>query len=491
MRQRASGQRGPLATRTAKSLAAALCAALLLSLPLSAAAKVDAQELEKQIGAFLSATYSADEPGATVIAVRDGKVVYRGAHGMADLELGVPLEPDMVLRLGSITKQFTAAAILLLEEQGKLSVDDPITEFLPDYPVHGHEITVAHLLSHTSGIRSYTGIPGWMQTKIKDDLTLEELIEGFRSEPMDFSPGERFLYNNSGYVLLGAIIEKASGKGYEEFIDEEIFKPLGMKASFYGNHDRIISRRAKGYDGGPGKYRNARYLSMSQPHAAGSLLSTVDVIATSDAAIYTQDLLSAGSLEKQVKPFALNDGESTSYAYGLMVGELRGREMIQHGGGIFGSRQYPVYRCANDQDWWQVSAKITIALIGYQHGIAVLGNECVRAYDAYIRPEKMLAQHMASFVYQFFPLLGSTTEFAVNLSLGLLTTYVFWFTGFGEARKALTAAQCPAIFLLRRSSSTALARALSVARHSRASLESSVSEMLKAWCSVTMLWRAG
>jgi D-alanyl-D-alanine carboxypeptidase len=310
--------------------------ALPATAPLSAAAAVDATELRGQIEAFLAATYPADEPGAAVIAVRDGEVVYRGARGMADLELGVRLEPDMVFRLGSVTKQFTAAAILLLEERGELSVDDPITRFLPDYPTHGHTVTIAHLLAHTSGIRSYTGIPGWMQTKIKQDLGLDELIDGFKSEPMDFAPGERFLYNNSGYVLLGAIVEKASGKSYPEFVDEEIFRPLGMSASYYGDHDRIIPRRVKGYDGGPGSYRNAQYLSMSQPHAAGSLLSTVDDLARWDATLYTDDLLSEESRRKQVVPFTLNDGSATGYAYGLSIGELRGRPSVSHGGGIFG-----------------------------------------------------------------------------------------------------------------------------------------------------------
>jgi CubicO group peptidase (beta-lactamase class C family) len=308
----------------------------LLGAPASAATTADDSDLAAQIEAFLEASYPAEEPGAAVIAVRGGQVVYRGAHGMADLELGVPLAPDMVFRLGSVTKQFTAAAILLLEEQGKLSVDDPITKYLPDYPVHGHEITIAHLLAHTSGIRSYTGIPGWMQSRIKQDLTLDELIDGFDSEPMDFAPGERFLYNNSGYVLLGAIIEKASGKSYQELIDQEIFQPLEMQASYYGDHARIIPRRVKGYDGGPGNYTNAQYLSMSQPHAAGSLLSTVDDLARWDAALYSQDLLSKASLDKQVTPFALGDGSSTGYAYGLTIGELKGRPMVAHGGGIFG-----------------------------------------------------------------------------------------------------------------------------------------------------------
>ena len=155
---------------------------------------------------------------------------------MADLELGVPLQPDMVFRLGSITKQFTAAAILMLAEEGKLSLQDPIEKYLPGYPTQGHVITIEHLLTHTSGIQSYTDMPGWMTSRILSPMTVTELVDGFKKEPMQFAPGERYAYNNSGYVLLGAIIEKASGKTYEAFVTERIFQPLGMTASYYGEH---------------------------------------------------------------------------------------------------------------------------------------------------------------------------------------------------------------------------------------------------------------
>ena len=317
--------------------------AALLPPGTAALAATDAGELAAQISELVTATYKPDEPGAAMIVVRQGEVLHREAVGMANLELGAPLEPDMVFRLGSITKQFTGAAIALLEDEGKLSVGDPITRFLPDYPTHGHEITIAHLLAHTSGIRSYTGIPGWMESRIKSDMTLEELIDGFAGEPMDFAPGARFLYNNSGYVLLGAIIEEASGRTYEEFLTERIFEPLGMKSSYYGSHSRVIPRRAAGYDGTPGDYRNAQYLSMTQPHAAGALVSTVDDLATWNAALFGGKLLGAEAVGRMTTPFELNDGTSTGYGYGLGIGELRGRRMISHGGGIFGFSTYALH----------------------------------------------------------------------------------------------------------------------------------------------------
>lgn len=321
-------------------LFAFLVSTFLLSGASFAALAADGESMQAQIESFLAEVYPADQAGAAVIVTREGEVVFRGAYGMADLELGVPLEPDMVFRLGSITKQFTGAAIALLEQEGKLSLDDPITKFLPDYPTHGYDITVAHLLAHTSGIRSYTGIPGWMATKIKGDMTTEELVDAFKSEPMDFAPGERWLYNNSGYVLLGAIIEKVSGESYEEFVDQKIFVPLEMESSYYGAHGRIIHRRTPGYDGGPGEYQNGQYLSMTQPHAAGSLLSTVDDLAKWDRSLYTDDLLSDEAREKLVTPFALNDGSSTDYAYGFTIRDLRGHPAVAHGGGIFGFSTY-------------------------------------------------------------------------------------------------------------------------------------------------------
>ncbi len=332
-----AGTRG----RSFGSVSAGLVTAFVLAaLVCTVPAFAVTDSISEQIEDYLSQTYPATQPGATVIITKDGEMIFRGAYGMADLELAVPLAPDMVFRLGSITKQFTGAAILLLEQEGKLSVDDPITKFLPDYPTHGHDITVAHLLAHTSGIRSYTGIPGWMDKKIKEDLTLEELIDAFKSEPMDFAPGERYLYNNSGYVLLGAVVEAASGKSYEEFLEERIFGPLEMERSDFGNHSRIIKHRARGYQAGPGGWSNAQYLSMTQPHAAGSLLSTVDDLARWDRSLYTGELFDQESMNKIFEPFELNDGTSTDYSYGFSIGELRGRKSISHGGGINGFRTF-------------------------------------------------------------------------------------------------------------------------------------------------------
>ncbi|MEM1180621.1 MAG: serine hydrolase [Acidobacteriota bacterium] len=286
--------------------------------------------------ALLDQAYAADGPGATALVVKEGEVLYRGARGMADLEMGVELDPGHVFRLGSITKQFTGAAIMILAEDGELSVDDPITKFLPDYPTHGHTITVEHLLVHTSGVASYTGIPGYMASgKIRRDLSTEELVDVFDDIEMDFAPGDAWNYSNSGYVLLGAIVEAVSGESYADFVQKRIFEPLGMKDSHYGGH-QLIPRRVEGYDGGPGDYRNAPYLSMTQPHAAGSLLSTVDDLARWQQAFWGGEVMSMESVARMTKRYALNDGEEFDYGYGYQVGDLRGERMVHHGGGIFG-----------------------------------------------------------------------------------------------------------------------------------------------------------
>jgi CubicO group peptidase (beta-lactamase class C family) len=297
----------------------------------SALSAPDAAELD----AIASSHFPANEPGAAVLVMKDGETLLRKGYGLADLEQAIAIEPDMVFRIGSVTKQFTAAAILLLEEAGKLSVQEDLRKYLPDYPTHGRVITIEHLLTHTSGIRSYTDMASFGEN-IRKDMTIDEVIALFKDEPLTFEPGEKYAYNNSGYFLLGAIIEKASGKSYESFLQEKIFEPLGMTQTYYGSAARIIPKRAQGYDGANGEFQNAEYLSMTLPYAAGSLLSTVDDLAKWDRALQKPGLLSRQSLEKWWKPFHLANGESIHYGYGWGISEYEGHRVVSHGGGING-----------------------------------------------------------------------------------------------------------------------------------------------------------
>lgn len=304
--------------------------------PATAAAN---QALAQQIDASIRGHYKADEPGATVIVTRGGAPVLRKAYGMADTASKQAMDAAMTLRMGSITKQFTAVAILMLAEDGKLALTDPITRFLPDYPTQGKTITVEHLLTHTSGIQSYTGKPAYGQTMEKD-FTVSQMIDGFKNDPMLFAPGERFDYNNSGYFLLGAIVEKVSGQTYAEFLAQRIFTPLGMAHTAYEGNERSSGPRAAGHSKGKSGFSPARALSMTQPYAAGALVSNVDDLARWDQAITDGKLLNAASWKKAFTPYTLANGKSTGYGYGWEIGKLNGANTIAHGGGINGFSTY-------------------------------------------------------------------------------------------------------------------------------------------------------
>ncbi|MDX1407153.1 MAG: serine hydrolase [Saprospiraceae bacterium] len=296
-----------------------------------------------EYAAILNEYFSSDGPGATAIVTRGDDIVYRGAVGKASLELDVDMRPEHIFRIGSITKQFTAVAILMLQEQGKLSAQDPITRFLPDYPTHGNTITIEHLLTHTSGIQSYTDIPGWMATETRKDRTLKELISEFKDHPMNFKPGEEWRYNNSGYILLGAIIEAASGMTYADFLQQYVFDALGLQNTRYDEHGRVIPHRIPGYMPGPDGPRNADFLSMTLPHAAGSLISNVDDLARWNRLIHAGKLVSKETLASAFKPYVLNDGSNTGYGYGWSISKIGPAVSYEHGGGIHGFLTEGIY----------------------------------------------------------------------------------------------------------------------------------------------------
>jgi D-alanyl-D-alanine carboxypeptidase len=287
------------------------------------------------IDSMLTALYPAAEPGAAILVARDGQVLMRKAYGAASVELGVPLRPEHVFRLGSITKQFTAVAVLMLVDEGKVSLDDEVTRFFPDYPTHGRRITVEHLLTHTSGIQSYTGMPTYV-AGMRRDLTPEQLIAVFRDQPMEFAPGDGWNYNNSGYALLGGIIEKVSGMSYADFIRTRIFEPLGMRSSYYETANAIIPGRVSGYDRTPEGLRAANYVSMTQPYAAGALISTVDDQLVWQRAVAEGRMLKPETWRRAFSAYRLSDGRSAGYGYGWFVGEAAGKPSIEHGGDING-----------------------------------------------------------------------------------------------------------------------------------------------------------
>ena len=308
-----------------KSLA--VLAALSLFLLVSARAQ-EAAPLTSKFDEYLSAAAKQGFTGSALVA-KDGKVVFSKGYGMANVEWDIPNTPQTKFRLGSITKQFTAASILLLQERGKLSVQDPICKYFDSCPESWKEITIHHLLTHTSGVPNFTSFPDYQKTMMMP-VTMESLVSRFKDKPLDFKPGERMSYSNSGYVALGYIIEKVAGETYESFLRKNIFDPLKMADTGYDCPTTILKNRATGYSSMNGKRINSEYLDMSIPHAAGALYSTVEDLFTWNEALFSDKLLSAKSRE------AMMTVDKNNYAYGLAVTQQHNRKMVSHGGGING-----------------------------------------------------------------------------------------------------------------------------------------------------------
>ena len=304
---------------------ALLCACLLA---LSVATR--AQDLLPKFEEYAQATVKADRFSGAILVARDGKILVSKGYGMADIENDVPNTPETKFRLGSLTKQFTAASILLLQERGKLSVQDSICKYVAPCPEAWQPVTIHHLLSHTAGVPDFTGFPDYRQT-VRDPTTAEALIGRFRNRPLEFKPGENWKYSNSGYVLLGHVIEKVSGKSYESFLRENIFEPLKMTSTGYDHADEIVKRRARGYAPGPDEgVINASYLDMSIPFSAGGLYSTVGDLYLWDQALYGEKILKKSSLD------AMFTAVRNDYGYGYSINKLFARRHAVHGGSIEG-----------------------------------------------------------------------------------------------------------------------------------------------------------
>ena len=277
----------------------------------------------------------------SVLVSENGKVIFKNGFGMANMEWDIPNATNTKHRLGSITKQFTAMLILQLVEAEKLNLNAPISTYLPEYPkTTGEKITIHHLLTHSSGIPNYTSFPKFFEDKSRNPYTPSQFIQEFQDMELEFQPGEKFAYSNSGYFLLGAIIEKVTGKTYEENLKEKIFDPLNMKDSGFDHHEKILKNRATGYDKRGDSYTNAPFLDMSIPYAAGSLYSTVEDLYLWDQALENNKLLSKKSTDLMFRG-QIKDGNG-SYGYGWGVNKMLvdpkndSLLVIGHGGGING-----------------------------------------------------------------------------------------------------------------------------------------------------------
>lgn len=310
-----------------------VCTMVLLAFQSS----VIAQDKAAKIDEVMTAANKYRLFNGSVLVAENGKVIYKKGLGLAQMEWNIPNTPDTKFRLGSITKQFTAALVLQLVEQGKVKLDGKVSDYLPAYRKDiGEKITVHQLLNHTSGIPSYTGLAGFFNDVSRNPYTVDDFVKKYASNNLEFEPGSKFSYNNSGYFLLGAIVEKVTGQTYEQALKDKIFDPLGMKNTGYDHHANILEKRASGYLKMPEGYENAPYLDMSIPYAAGSLYSTVEDLYLWDQALYTDRVLSTASKELMYKP------NLSDYAYGWVITKAKlgtGAETvpkIAHGGGING-----------------------------------------------------------------------------------------------------------------------------------------------------------
>lgn len=283
---------------------------------------------------YMAASEKVDKFSGTVLVARDGKPIVSKAYGMANYEWNIPNTPETKFRLASVTKQFTSAAIMLLQERGKISTADSVCKYVSECPAVWEPVTIKHLLTHTSGIPSYTSFPGWMDKKATLPVTTAELLAEYKAKPLEYAPGEKYNYNNSAYHLLGVIIEKISGKSYADFLQENIFTPLGMKNSGYDMAKPLIKWRAAGYIRDGDGFANAAYLDMQIPYAAGSLYSTTGDLLIWEQALYGDKLLTQKSKDEMFTPFKSN------YAYGWGVGKQFDHASNSHGGGIYGFSTY-------------------------------------------------------------------------------------------------------------------------------------------------------
>jgi CubicO group peptidase (beta-lactamase class C family) len=270
------------------------------------------------------------------IAVVSGRdtLVLKG-YGKADLELDVPTPERAVYEIGSVTKQFTASAILQLHEQGKLSLDDELTRYLPSYPLKGHRVTLRRLLDHTSGIPGYTELPEFEAISVRS-LPRDSLVAIFAAKPFAFVPGEAEVYSNSGYFLLGLVIEKVSGLPYEQYVQRNLFDRAGMPDSRYCSNSTIVARRAHGYDFAAGRLKLAGYTDFTWPYAAGSLCSTAGDLVAWTRALHGGAVLGAAAYRELITPGTLTDGTPLRYAKGIVADSIYGHRAIHHGGAIPG-----------------------------------------------------------------------------------------------------------------------------------------------------------
>lgn len=301
------------------------------------------KQLIKNLDGLISEKFNSVAPGCAVLVAKKGQVIYEKGFGTANIELNVPMRPEMIFRIGSITKQYTAIAILQLVEQGKISLQDSIQTYIKSFPYKGHTITIENLLTHTSGIKDYEQLDSHISNAIRIEFPVKQIIDNLANLPLDFIPSTKYSYSNSNYFMLGYIIQEVSGKSYKDYLLEKIFKPAGLSNTFYDSPTQLITNRASGYTKNSSNYNNVDYISMSLVYSAGALLSNVSDLFKWHQALYSHKLVKKETLVKAFTPFKLNDGQLAEYGHGWFIKDWKGTKSIGHGGAIDGFRSWEIY----------------------------------------------------------------------------------------------------------------------------------------------------
>ena len=309
---------------------------LVVSINLQAQEKNKITGLDHCISEIFKKLQFDTMPGASVLVSQNGDIIYQKGFGYADIEKKIQVTPDTKFKIGSISKQFTAAAILKLQEEGKLKIEDKLSKYIPDFP-RGNEVTIYQLLTHTSGIHDYNSTPGLDMNKPVTPQALIEIIKNFQ---YDFNPGDRYLYNNSGYFILGYIVAQLSGKTLGEYLNDTFFEPLGMKNTGLYETGKALKNLAQGYSMDGDKVKNADFQEMSWTLGVGSIYSTTEDLYIWNEAIFNGKAVSDATLKSAFTQSVLNSGGKVDYGFGWFLGTNRGLKFIQHSGGVSGFSAY-------------------------------------------------------------------------------------------------------------------------------------------------------
>jgi CubicO group peptidase (beta-lactamase class C family) len=281
-------------------------------------------------------------PGCVVMVVKNDKVVYKKAFGTANRELNIQMQSNMVFRIGSMTKQYTAIAVLQLVEQGKIHLQDSIQEYINDFPSKGYTITIENLLTNTSGIKDYLSEIS-NPSKQKESYTPKDGVDYIKDEPLNFKPGSNYRYSNSNYYLLGYIIETVTGKTFENYLKENVLDKADLKNTFYIHQEKDITDMPQGYSKFGGKIEKAILQEVTTLYSAGALISNTDDIYKWHQALYNQQLVKKETLEKATTPFKFENGTFSQYAYGWFIKNIDGSKTIEHNGSTDGFQTHEIY----------------------------------------------------------------------------------------------------------------------------------------------------